>query len=344
MKELGHQTGRPARNDFFFRGIKFSGLTFYKCSLALLLLSACCSLVAENLLKNSNFSDKSPDGLPLYWEFRGDNINGFVTNDNYLKLCGGKIGKEIYLLQNSLPLKGATKYILSYKVKGTLNSKFRLYCEWTRKSNDKLVWNNSGSEFYTAGEQWETHKMPFTYEIDSAPAYLAVNVKDAGEVELKDLSIEVEKEDSPDNSKLLVNGNFEIRTNNIPLGWEFRGGKESVVYKDGEVLLKGANGQDLWLIQHKLPLQPGVSYNVSYEAKGQPSTGEYRVYFEAIQVINGKDDWKPFAADFKHPSAQWEKKSFVFTYPDKVKACYLVIHVKSGADMEFRNIYVNLVK
>ncbi|MEI8244729.1 MAG: carbohydrate binding domain-containing protein [Lentisphaerota bacterium] len=312
---------------------------FKKVCLLFLLLFSDYYLVADNLLKNSNFAQKSIVGLPLQWEVRGKNADGCLTADNIVK-----IGSDTVLVQHDLRLTGGNKYALSFKVRSARNSRYRLYCAWTVSRDGKKVWPGSDTAYYTADKEWKERKVIFTYDTDATPAYVAIEIPGDGEAEFKDLALEPDKKNSPDNPNLLVNSDFAVRdVNNSPAGWEARGDKKSFFYGCGSVMLKGSDGKDLYFIQRNHPLQAGTNYEVSYEVKGGVKDKEYRVYYEVIQAIDGKDVWKSFATEFCKTADQWETKIFTFILPEKVRSSHLVFNVKSGVDVEFRNITLKAV-
>ena len=306
----------------------------------LVLFSMCSYLSAENVLKNGKFAEKSVVGLPLHWELRGTGVESCSTADNVVKLSGGKADVGTVLVQHGLALKGGSLYILRFKIRSTKDSRCRVYCAWTVSRDGKTLWPGSDTKWYPATTEWKEREVSFKYDTTATPAYLAIEVAGDGEAEFKDLVLEQDKNDSLlDKSKLLVNGDFTVRdANNKPLVWEARGEDKSFSYENGGVMMKGSDGKDLTLVQHDLPLQAKASYEVSYEVKGSLKDKEYRVYYEVIQVIDGKDVWKSFATEFCKTSDQWETKGFTFSFPEKVRSSHLVFNVKAGVNVEFRNI------
>ena len=315
-----------------------------KACLLFCLFATGCSLFAENMLKNSKFTEKSVVGLPVQWELRGTSVENCSMADKAIKLGGGKVGGGTVLVQHDLSLTGGSKYALSFKVRSARNSRYRLYCAWTVSRDGKTVWPGSDTAYYTADREWKERKATFTYETDATPAYMAIEVAGDGEAEFSDLVIELDKTDSPEKSKLLINSDFSVLdAKKNPAGWEARGEEKSFSYGNGGVMMKGSDGKDLYLIQRNLSLQAGTNYEVSYEVKGSRKDGEYRVYYEMIQVIDGKDVWKSSATEFRKTPDQWQTKGFIFAFPEKVRSSYLVFNVKTGVDVEFRNITLNSV-
>ena len=289
------------------------------CILLLLLYSG-CSLIADNLLKNSNFSEKSQVGLPLYWEFRGATLSGSLASDNYLKLGGGKAGEGIFLIQQGLSLAGGVKYDLSYKVKSSKKSKCRVYCEWTRNNNGKKDWRNSGSGVYDVGDQWENHTVSFEYGVDSSPAHLVLNVKDDGEVEFKDLLLEINKAKTQDRSKLEVDPVKE-KSHKEQFGGQWylysgsmftqNAGQDVLSVKQNTVFRFGA-GAEL----KDIPLEIGCKYTLSYAVIGVGNAGsttgfhpfQIQVAFDGIKDI-ASSSWDDVWND------RFQKKQFSFGIP-----------------------------
>jgi len=307
-------------------------------------------LIAENLLKNTDFSEISR-GLPAYWEFRGPNLEGWEVKGDVVKIGGGDEPSGVYLIQQGLALAGGARYTLSYKARSNKDSQYRVYCEWTKDNNGKVDWLSSQTTFASTSTEWQSLTVIFEYGEGASPVHFVIQVQGEGEAEFKDLHLECSvpelespaKSNSLGDSKLLINGDFAIRDANNPLfGWEARGEKGAFSYKGGGVLMKGGDGSGLTLVQRDLALQAETSYEVLYEVRGGKG-GEYRVYYEAIQVIDGKDVWKSFATEWHKTSDQWETNGFTFTFPDKVRSSHLVFDVKSGADVEFRKITLNAV-
>ena len=296
------------------------------------LLSLSCSLFAENMLKNSNFSEKSPVGLPLYWEFRGATLKGVVVNDNYIKFGGGKAGEGIYLIQRALPLTGGVKYTLSYKVKSSNKSQCRVYCEWTRNNNGKTDWHSAGANIYAAGDQWQTHEVSFEYEMNSNPAYLVLNVKDEGEVEFKDFLLEINaaKEKA---AKEQLGGKWHLHSDSV---FTQNGGQEVLSVKQNKTSWLGI-GAEL----KGVPLEAGKKYTLSYAVIGTGNAGN-ATGFHPFRVQVAFDGIKDKAASSWDDvwNDSFQNKQFSFEIPANAASGKINIElvVTGGGATCFNNI------
>ena len=139
---------------------------------------------------------------------------------------------------------------------------------------------------------------------------------------------------------LLLNANFAHRTAaGTPRHWEARGPVDAFTFDNGTVTLKGTASPDAMLIlQRNIPLTVGTDYEMLYQVKGSSPDGQYRVYFEVVQSIDGKDVWKSYATAWAKPPTQWQTNGFNFTFPPDVRTSHLVVQIKPGGDVSFREL------
>ena len=90
------------------------------------ILAVCswCS-AAENLIKNPDYSEKSPAGLPMHWSFanttgtRQKSENGII-----------RITPKFAAVQHNIKIEANKSYLLSYEAKGSPDATFQLYSSW----------------------------------------------------------------------------------------------------------------------------------------------------------------------------------------------------------------------
>ena len=159
------------------------------------LLFAGCSLMAENILKNSNFSEKDPDGVPLSWNLDDAKLVSTDAKENSFKVVKVK-GAFGEIKQFELPLTVGSKYVLSYKVKGATDCQVRVYCAWVKNGEPAA----SDFAWIKVGGEWEAHTIPVDYDKaeprDNMPIFY-ICVQGSGEIEFKDLVLELDKAATP---------------------------------------------------------------------------------------------------------------------------------------------------
>lgn len=144
---------------------------------------------------------------------------------------------------------------------------------------------------------------------------------------------------TPTPEAAIKNGNFSQKdARGLPLHWILGGAEKSFVFADGAVTLKGSDGAGLVLTQQLPTLQSGVAYEVTYQLKSSIIDKDYRVYYEATQLVDGKERQNDFSAYFHKTPTHWEAAVFTFTVPPTVRASRLVFQIQAGGDVEFRNI------
>ena len=139
------------------------------------------ALFAENLLRNADFSNVSPAGLPREWEIR--QLSG-TLEDSVLKLSG-----KGWVVQSDLTLKLDETYILSYEVRSADASKYRVYCEWKTPGGST---DASPLHLRTGGKDWTRVAIPFVFRNAREPyrSIFALQLPEGGSVEFRNLKLE----------------------------------------------------------------------------------------------------------------------------------------------------------
>ena len=83
-----------------------------------------CS-AAENLIRNADFSELSPAGLPVHWGF-GGNSGTRQKSENGIVVISPKLSS----VQRNIKIESGKSYLLSYEAKGTPDASFQLYSSW----------------------------------------------------------------------------------------------------------------------------------------------------------------------------------------------------------------------
>lgn len=250
-----------------------------------------------------------------------------VFADNMAKLSLAPGEKGVTLLHKNPPMVPGKNYTIRFEAKGTA-SQLNCYFEWIFA--DKK-WGNSGTNYIKITKDWDKYSFKFTMppagkKYHSRP-YLAIGLRSAGEVFLRNVSI---KESVPE---LLRNPEFKAnKTGTIASGWrvisnKIKKGNIACRFADGTAKLSIAPGDGgVFLIQREISFAAGGSYRISFEYKGD-GKAELRNYFEWI-FADGK--WGNIPTKVFKTTGTWQRVSYVFTVPDKKfkSSPYLVFLLK----------------
>lgn len=146
--------------------------------------------------------------------------------------------------------------------------------------------------------------------------------------------------------KPIRNGKFEQgeTTNTTPANWSGRppGTWTWQTHPDQTqnryiALSSDKPGTKPLLLQQNLPLSPGLSYTTAYDVKA-PSDCDYRVYVEWWHLDGGCAG----AANTKwrKGTGHWERESFRFTYPERMKPPYIVLQLQAPGTAAFDNVQI----
>ena len=268
-----------------------------------------------------------------------------VFADNMAKLSLAHGEKGVTLLHKNPPMVPGKNYTIRFEAKGTAPL-LNCYFEWIFA--DKK-WGNSGTNYIKITKDWDKYSFKFTMppagkKYHSRP-YLAIGLRSAGEVFLRNVSI---KESVPE---LLKNPEFKAnKTGTSASGWRVipnKIKKENIAcrFADGTAKLSVAPGeQGVFLVQREIPFVPGEQYQISFEYKGEKNT-LLRNYLEWI-FADGK--WGNVPARVFRAGDKWQTAAFVFTVPDTGKkfktSPYLVFCLNKPGKCSLRNVSVVLIK
>ncbi len=263
----------------------------------------CCAIVclgvsAQNLVRNADFSQLSPAGLPKDWEFR--QVGGTVDGAE-LKLKGKGV-----LVQSAIPLEAGKKYLLSWEVRSEAGSKYRVYCEW--RTNATKQFRSSGAPERQAEKEWKKMQTGFTYEADCTPPYLAVAIGEGAEIDIRNLKIEPFGAVSGSGRKALG-------------GEWFVSAPTKFVTEDGrEALRVESDGRNANAFLRGVKLTPGKSYSLTYSVKSydaNPNASEFFPFNVNIEFAGVKDKLvSPWDDTW---GLGFQNKTFNFTVPENAK-------------------------
>ncbi len=92
---------------------------------------------AAELIRNSQFSQLSPAGLPTGWQTAGSPGSQFEVKDNILSMCAGDATGRAMLIQRDLVLPVNTPLLVSYEAMAESGAVYRIYIETTKMENGK---------------------------------------------------------------------------------------------------------------------------------------------------------------------------------------------------------------
>ena len=290
------------------------------------MLAACgwCS-GAENLIRNADFSEKSPAGLPMHWVF-GGNSGSRLKSENGIAV----ISPELSSVQRGIKIEPNKSYLLSYEAKGSPDATFQLYSSW-QEGEKKRGYTDAGKKKGT--EEFTEYKYLFNTGDNACGYQLYLNAHTGKELQIRNLSL---TEVAPQGK--LKNYDFSMLANGCPVNWTQRCKAEFYRYENGTAILEGKDNATL-LVQNT-DFKPGDQYVLSYEVRG---TGSYRTYLGWIQIYpNKKRDWKSSGSGIKKLPEKWTKQSFRITIPkgDFTVASNLVLQAEKNSKAEWRNITI----
>ena len=291
------------------------------------LLAVCvwCS-AAENLIKNPDYSELSPAGLPMHWSFasttgtRQKSENGIIL-----------ITPKFAAVQHNIKIQSNKSYLLSYEAKGSPDAVFQLYSSW-QEGEKRRGYTDAGQKKGT--EEFAEYKFLFNTG-DNARGYrLYLNALKGKELQIRNLSL---TEVAPQGK--LKNYDFSMLANGCPVNWTQRQGKEFYRYENGTATLEGK--EKTTLLVQTTDFKPGDQYVLSFEVRG---TGNYRTYLGWIQIFpDKKRNWKSSggSAPKKLPK-EWTKQTFRISIPtgDFTVASNLVLQAEKNSKAEWRNFSI----
>ena len=296
------------------------------------IFTVAAAIGAENLLLNSNFSEMTPLKLPTYWQIRELTAGNLAVKDGIFTVTTK--GKGGILVQNGLKLQANKDYKLSYEYNAAPNSQFRLYTEWATAIDGKRQWHSSGTNWLKGDGKWHLRELVFpanfTRQEQFAFAHCALAVKEKSSVQIRNLKlVEYVK-------PLAENLDFSAMENGIPVIWELRGKRENFSF-DGNCVTFNA---PVMMVHHKLFLQAGKKYVLSFEVKGDAG---FRGYFECAYNPPGqKRKWESFNTGYFVPGKEWVKKSITFTNPENLAFSHIVFQSNTPGAVSIRNIQITV--
>ncbi len=250
-----------------------------------LMLSVCLAAFSvfgadENLLKNATGAELSPFKLPLNWEVRTTQADGFTTADGVMTLDAEQGGSDVYLIQRNLPLDSQNEYTLVYSVKG--EGEYRAYVEYILGNGTKA----HGASWQKAPAQWTERTLTIKTAPESKHAKLVFHTRNKGKVELRAISITAKDANSVQAAGIGQNLSFgELKNDGTPQFWSVRGGDGAVTFAEGTATLRKTTDAAPFLIQVPLALPSKQNHRFSAEIKGDKGA-KYRFYLEEVQANN----------------------------------------------------------
>ena len=290
------------------------------------LLAVCtwCS-AAENLIRNADFSELSPAGLPMHWSF-GANSGTRQKSENGIVV----ISPRLAAVQHGIRIQPNKSYLLSYEAKGSPDAVFQLYSSW-QEGDKKRSYTDAGKKKGTA----EFAECKYLFNTgDNARGYqLYLNALTGKELQIRRLSL---TETAPQGK--IKNADFALLANGSPVNWTQRQDKVFYRYENGTAVLEGKEKPTL-LVQ-TTDFKPGDQYVLTYEVRG---TRNYRTYLGWIQMHpDKKRDWKSSGAGIKKLPGEWTKQTFRISIPkgDFTVTSNLVLQAEKNSRAEWRNITI----
>ena len=259
-----------------------------------------------------------------------------VFADNMAKLSLSSGEKGVTLLHKNPPMAAGKTYTVSFEAKGTAPL-LNCYFEWIFA--DKK-WGNGGTHYIKIKKDWDKYSFKFTMlpagKKYRARPYLAIGLRNAGEVFLRKVSIKEAQQELLKNPEFKANksGTAAASWRVVPV--KIKKGNTACRFADGTAKLSIAPGESsVFLIQRAIPFASGKRYRVSFEYKGD-GKAELRHYFEWI-FADGK--WGNIPTKVFKTSSDWKTASYVFTVPEKKfkTSPYMVFLVKVPGTVWVRN-------
>jgi hypothetical protein len=171
-----------------------------------------CVCSGSELLRNADFKLSSSAGIPLYWSLRG-NKKAFHFN-NGVASFKRLPGKKAMLIQNRIPVKRETDYVLLCKVMAPKGARYMIYYESLvdKKFTPPMGVTKSGND------KWTLIAVDFRKPAKATSDRLLIRLLNDSSMKVRDLRIVLAKEyyshgiwDIPCNDlkEVLYNGNFE---------------------------------------------------------------------------------------------------------------------------------------
>ncbi len=287
-----------------------------------IVLLFCCyaNIFGSELLKNGNFADTTSAGLPRHWVFRSENTEGSKVQNGVFKLKCHE-NKSLFLIQYNLPLKEGAKYKFSYGVRSSSSSQYRIYFEWVRvKEDGQKEFRSAGSNYLNARQEWQDAGYEFVCPAGFAPAYIAVHMRYAGEIEIKDLKLE----------ELPA---AQTKASSNP-------GREWSSIKDSGAVLSVDAGKGILI--KGIPVEADSQYELSFSARGNQDSGSVTGYqnFRATAIFGDHGNTASPWDDAWSQSPQ--NKKFRFKTPPHCREMSLRFTTSATSSVSFSNL--SLVK
>lgn len=227
--------------------------TVITCSLA---------LTAQNVLKNPQWKELTPQGKPANW-----------TPFSETKFqIGGPQGADFVIygedkanvtVTQQLKLEPNTPYILTFSCRSDVGAISQTYVEWNFPQNNELIHHNSGAARFTVPAQWTEYKQTFSLPDNYKVCYLALRSPLGPPIAYKNVSLrpaKIRREPS-------LGGYWNLEQINK--------------YTDDAIILQGGETATVY----RVAVEPGKRYRLSYDACGTGAVDPAYPFHEIVTQI-----------------------------------------------------------
>ena len=249
----------------------------------------------EPLLRNSDFSQKAANGVPLDWHRRGK-AEQFTFSSGKAELKSVK-GKNAYLIQDmkNRLLPGAT-YQVSFKVSGKADSRFRCYVESLLMTNGRRSTRAFNAQWLTLNGEKEEFTYKFTMGKNAVSALFVLNITDDAQVTYSDLKLE-----------LLSAPATPVKPVSTAMFSDAWKGKNIIAKSSHLTVMRGSDA-----VRKITGMTPGKKYIISHSSRGEgtsDSDSGFYFYDTVIRFANGKS----IQLAHEDTGSGLQNKSYTFT-------------------------------
>lgn len=232
--------------------------------LLLFCVSIVCSISvnAQNILKNPQWKEKTPQGKPSGWNlFEHTNFQIGVPEDADFSIFG-EPKANVTVTQQFKP-EPNTPYIFSFSCRSDSDTISQTYVEWNFKQGKELVHHNSGAARFKVPAKWTEYKQYFSLPDNYGACYVALRASEGGRIAYKDVCIRPAK----------------IRRETALGGyWNL---EEVAKHTDDAIILQGGEKATLY----RVAVEPGKRYILSYDACGAGAVDPAFPFHEIVTKI-----------------------------------------------------------